>query len=90
VAFVLLFGIGFGVGTIARPDLLADSFGTTRYATLAGLLGVVTTLATTLGPVAAGAARTATGSYTVVLEALVVLCATAAGCLLLAARLQGP
>ena len=86
VMFVLLFGIGFGVGTIARPALLAESFGTTRYATLAGLLGVVTTLATTGGPLAAGAVRTTTGSYTGVLAALVVVCAVAAGCLLRAAR----
>jgi cyanate permease len=90
VGFVLLFGAGFGVGTIARPALLADSFGTARYATVAGLLGVVTTLATTIGPVAAGAARTTVGSYTPVLVALLVLCAAAALCLLRAARLQKP
>jgi MFS family permease len=90
VGFVLLFGAGFGVGTIARPALLADSFGTARYATVAGLLGVVTTLATTIGPVAAGAARTTLGSYIPVLVALLVLCAAAALCLLRAARLQKP
>ena len=84
--FVLLFGLGFGVGTIARPALVAESFGVARYATLAGLLGAVTTLATTVGPVAAGAARTTSGSYTPVLVALVVVCAMAAVCLLRAAR----
>lgn len=86
VVFVLLFGLGFGVGTIARPALVAESFGVARYATLAGLLGAVTTLATTVGPVAAGAARTTSGSYTPVLVALVVVCAMAAVCLLRAAR----
>lgn len=90
VTFVLLFGLGFGVGTIARPALVAESFGVVRYATLAGLLGAVTTVATTLGPVAAGAVRTTTGSYTLVLVALVVVCALAAGCLLRAARSQRP
>lgn len=87
VLFVVLFGIGFGVGTIARPALLAESFGTARYATLAGLLTVITTLATTAGPFAAGAVRTITGSYTPALTALVLLCTAAAGCLLRAARL---
>ena len=82
----LLFGLGFGVGTIARPALVAESFGVARYATLAGLLGAVTTLATTVGPVAAGAARTTSGVYTPVLVALVVVCAMAAVCLLRAAR----
>jgi cyanate permease len=90
VVFVLLFGAGFGVGTIARPALLAASFGTARYATLAGLLGVITTLATTIAPVAAGVARTATGSYTPVLLTLLVLCAAASLCLSRAARLQSP
>lgn len=55
VAFVALFGIGFVADTIARPALLADAFGTSRYATLAGMLAAVTTLATTAAPFAAGA-----------------------------------
>ncbi|MDX3110991.1 MFS transporter, partial [Nonomuraea angiospora] len=32
VAGVVLFGLGFGVGTIARPALLADRYGTGAYA----------------------------------------------------------
>lgn len=86
VAFVLLFGLGFGVGTIARPALLAASFGTARYATLAGLTAAAATVATTVAPFAAGAVRTTTGSYTGVLVALVVVCALAAVSLLRAAR----
>ena len=81
VVFVLLFGIGFGVSTIARPALLADSFGATGYATMAGLMTFVVTLATTTAPIAAGVVRTATGSYTPVLVTLAVLCATAAAAL---------
>lgn len=86
VAFVLLFGLGFGVGTIARPTLMAHSFGVARYATLAGLMTLITTLATTAGPFAAGLARTLTGSYTPALVGVLVLCAAAAGTLLRAAR----
>ena len=78
VAFVLLFGLGFGVGTIARPTLMAHSFGVARYATLAGLMTLITTLATTAGPFAAGLARTLTGSYTPALVGVLVLCAAAA------------
>lgn len=73
-AFVVLFGLGFGVGTIARPALLADGFGSRDYATLAAISGVAMTAARTLGPFAAGLARTTTGSYAPV---LVVLGATA-------------
>lgn len=87
VVFVLLFGLGFGVGTIARPALLATAFGTAGYATLAGLVAVVTTAATTLAPLAAGAARTATGSYTPALLGVLVLSVAAAVALVRAARL---
>lgn len=82
VAFVLLFGVGFGAGTIARPALLAQTFGTSRYATLAGLMALVTTLATTAGPLAAGLARTTTGSYVPVLFVVTALCLLGAGGLL--------
>jgi hypothetical protein len=87
VTFVLLFGVGFGVGTIARPALLAHSFGVARYATLAGLVTLITTLATTAGPFAAGLARTLTGSYVPALVAVLVLCVAAASCLTRAAAL---
>ena len=65
---------------------MAHSFGVARYATLAGLMTLITTLATTAGPFAAGLARTLTGSYTPALVGVLVLCAAAAGTLLRAAR----
>jgi predicted MFS family arabinose efflux permease len=87
VLFVGLFGLGFGVGTIARPALLAATFGVAHYATLAGLMALTTTLATTAGPLAAGLVRTVTGSYTPALVAVALLCAAAAAGLLRAARI---
>lgn len=75
VAFVVLFGVGFGVGTIARPALLAQAYGTSAFATLSALGGVALTGAKTVGPIAAGLARSATGSYAPVLVVLFVLCA---------------
>lgn len=88
VVFVFLFGLGFGVGTIARPALLAASFGTFGFATLAGLVTVVTTAATTLAPYAAGASRTVTGSYTPALLGVLVLSVGAALALARAAQLS--
>ncbi|GAA4413132.1 MFS transporter [Fodinibacter luteus] len=85
--FVLLFGAGFGVGTIARPVLLAHGFGVARYATLAALMTVLTTVATTTGPFAAGLARTVTGSYSPALVGVLMLCAAATVSLLRATRL---
>jgi hypothetical protein len=78
VVFVLLFGVGFGVGTIARPAMLADAYGTTSYATLSALLGVALTAARAAGPLAAGAVRTWTGRYQAVAAGLVAVCAVAA------------
>jgi hypothetical protein len=78
VAFVLLFGIGFGVGTIAKPAMLAEAFGTVSYATLSALLGVALTAARAVGPLAAAAVRTWTGSYQPVAAGLVAACAVAA------------
>jgi MFS family permease len=89
LCFVALFGLGFGVGTIARPAILAETYGTTRYATLSGLLAVVLTMAMTIGPFAAGLTRTATGSYTPVLLALAALCAVSAVAVRKAVSRQG-
>jgi predicted MFS family arabinose efflux permease len=82
VVFVLLFGLGFGAGTIARPALLAQTFGPARYATLAGLMALATTLATTAGAFLAGLVRTAHGSYGPVVAAVGVLCVAGSVCLL--------
>lgn len=35
---VVGFGIGFGVASLVKPALLADRYGTTAYATIAGIL----------------------------------------------------
>lgn len=78
LGFVVLFGLGFGVGTIARPAMLADAYGVRDYATLAALVGIALTAAKTAGPVAAGLARTHTGSYTAVLLAVTAAAAVAA------------
>lgn len=78
VGFVVVFGLGFGVGTIARAALLAERYGVGSYATLSGLMNVALTAAKTIGPLGAGLIRTVTGSYTAVLLALVVVCVLAA------------
>ena len=78
VGFVLLFGLGFGVGTIARPAMLADAYGNRDYATISALSGIALTAAKTAGPVAAGVLRTATGSYTAAVLAAAAIAALAA------------
>lgn len=55
-ACVVAFGLGFGVATIARPAILADRYGTSRYATIAAAMAVPITLARAFAPLAAAAA----------------------------------
>jgi predicted MFS family arabinose efflux permease len=78
---VTAFGLGFGVATIARPVLLAERYGPTGYATLAGILVVPMTIAKATAPL--GAALLATGSrgYGPVLGCTALCCASAAVCL---------
>jgi predicted MFS family arabinose efflux permease len=73
VVFVVLFGLGFGVGTIARPALVVEAYGVARYATVSALMGLALSAAKVVGPVAVGASRTASGSYTAALVALVAV-----------------
>jgi predicted MFS family arabinose efflux permease len=52
---ITAFGLGFGVATIARPAILADRYGTHRYATIAATMTVPITLAKAGAPLAAAA-----------------------------------
>lgn len=54
-ACVTAFGLGFGVATIARPAILADRYGTARYATIAATMTTAITLAKAAAPLAAAA-----------------------------------
>jgi MFS family permease len=77
VAGVVLFGLGFGVGTIARPALLADRYGTGAYASLSGALALPITIAKALAPLlAAGIAQFA--GYPAVMGAVAAACALGA------------
>ncbi|MFD1540488.1 MFS transporter [Nonomuraea guangzhouensis] len=73
VCAVVLFGLGFGVSTIARPALLADRYGTTAYATLSGALALPITVAKAVAPLlAAGVAQLA--GYPSVMIAVAAAC----------------
>ncbi|MEU7739342.1 MFS transporter [Nonomuraea sp. NPDC049158] len=70
---VVLFGLGFGVATIARPALLTERYGTSAYATLSGALALPITVAKAVGPLlAAGVAQLA--GYPAVMVSLAAAC----------------
>jgi MFS family permease len=52
---VVAFGVGFGVATIAKPAIVADRYGTTRYATIAAAMAMPITLARAFAPLGAAA-----------------------------------
>ncbi len=77
VAAVVLFGLGFGVATIARPALIADRYGTAAYASLSGALSLPITVAKAVAPlVAAGIAQVA--GYPAVMGLVAAACALGA------------
>ena len=70
IAFVVLFGVGVGLISLARAALVADFYGVAAYATINGVLALLLTIARAGAPVAAAALRTVTGSYQLVLAAV--------------------
>lgn len=81
VAFVAVYGAGFGAATIARPLLVVQRWGTASYGAVAGAVAAGVTVAKAASPVVAGTARDALGSTTPVLLALAALTAAAGLCL---------
>jgi predicted MFS family arabinose efflux permease len=72
------FGLGFGVASLAGPALLADRYGTTAYAAIAGTLAAPVTLAKAGAPLGAAALYTGANGYLPVLAAVGGLCLLAA------------
>jgi hypothetical protein len=86
VTCVVVFGLGFGVGTIARPAILADRYGVASYAGIAGTLALPATVAKAAAPLAAATLATDIGGYATVMAATALACAAAGGLLAVVAR----
>jgi MFS family permease len=86
IAFVVLFGAGFGAVTPARAALVAEFYGPEHYGAITGLMAFFLTGARALAPVGAGLVYDSAGSYLPVFWGLVVASAVAAVAVLLAER----
>lgn len=86
VGAVVVFGFGFGIGSIARPALVTQLYGSTGYASLSGRLAVPITLMTAGAPLAGAALQRSTGSWTPVLLGTAVSITVAAAAILAAGR----
>ncbi|MBB2946560.1 MFS family permease [Actinoplanes lutulentus] len=79
ILVVSAFGLGFGISSLATPQLLADRYGTTTYASIAGTLAAFVTLAKAGAPLAAAGLLTVSGDYRTVLLTAGSACLVAAG-----------
>jgi len=86
---LVLFGLGFGVASIATPAILLDRYGDQGYATIAGILSTPTTIARATAPLGAALVAAAVGYRSLVL-ATAATCLTAAAALALTLRLGQP
>jgi predicted MFS family arabinose efflux permease len=77
VIVVVAFGLGFGVASLVKPTMLADRYGTTAFATIAGIIATPITLAKAAAPLAA-AGLLAAGGYVRMLVAVGAACLIAA------------
>jgi sugar phosphate permease len=77
VGFVVLFGLGVGLISLARAALVADLYGVAAYASINGVLSLPLTMARAGAPVAAAAVHAATGSYRLVMVAVALCCVVA-------------
>ncbi|MER6590845.1 hypothetical protein ABT214_03055 [Micromonospora purpureochromogenes] len=90
VITVVGFGLGFGITSLAIPALLADRYGTTAYATIAGRLAAPVTIARATAPLAAAILLHTAGGYTPLLTAVAISCALAAVGITTRARIPAP
>jgi len=62
-AFVALFGMGIGMHTLARPLIIADTYGAAFFGRISSTLGIFVRLAGTVSPFAAGVIYDVFGAY---------------------------
>jgi hypothetical protein len=86
VACLILFGLGFGVASIATPAILLDRYGASGYGTIAGTLAAPVLVARASAPLG-GALIAAAAGYRLLVVAVAGACVIAGLLLLLVARL---
>ena len=90
VGCVLLFGLGFGVATLARPALLTGRYDSTVYATLSGTLALPAALAKAGAPLGAAVVAASTAGYPMVMVTAAACCAVAGLVVVAAGRVPRP
>jgi predicted MFS family arabinose efflux permease len=86
VVCLTLFGLGFGVSSIATPAILLDRYGADGFGTISGILTTPVTIAKAAGPLGGAALAEAVG-YRPLIMTVAAACLTAAAALALTRRL---
>ena len=86
VAFVVLYGLGYGLPELIRGVSVADYYSLADYAGINGVLGFFVTLSRAAGPAAAGVAVSLSGSYTPMLAGAGLAALVSAAALVAAER----
>jgi predicted MFS family arabinose efflux permease len=89
IGCLVLFGLGFGVSSVAMPAILLDRYGATGFGTIAGMIGTPATIAKAVGPLGAAWLAEAFG-YRPLMFTVAVGCVSAAVALALSRRLAAP
>lgn len=84
IPFIVLFGMAFGANTLARPSIMADSFGSAHYGRISSIMIIFLTIAGTIAPVGAGWLYDQFGNYDLVLVLAIGLALLAVVIILLA------
>ena len=88
LVFVLLFGMGNGMLTIVKGTAVAQYVNREHVASLNGVMGIAQALARAAAPLAMGLLWSVQAGYTYGLVLLLVMCAVAISCLVVAQRLS--
>lgn len=86
IAFIVLYGVGFGAVSPARAGLLMDYYGAAHFGSINSVVALAVSMARGLAPALAGILYERTGTYRAVFWVLVVLLLTATAASLLAQR----
>jgi MFS family permease len=76
--FIIAYGLTIGSGTALGSALLAEALGLKSFGALAGIIGLVATVGSGIGPIIAGKIYDTTSSYTLAFELCSVLMLAAA------------
>jgi predicted MFS family arabinose efflux permease len=87
VVCLTLFGLGFGVSSIATPAILLDRYGANGFGTISGMLATPVTIAKAVGPLGGAALAEAVG-YRPLILTVAAACVAAAAALALTRRTQ--